>query len=713
MIKPDISVILTFHNEGIVIHKTFLSLKRMLEQLDKNKVSYEVIAHIDNGDERTRDYLARHKDELSLNIFENSFGSPSLSRNFAVEQANGKYVCLMDGDDLFSEFWLLDSYNILENTDEKIILHPEFNITFGINEQPRLWHMKDSMSLSEDLLILLGRNRWCSGTFLRKSLAIDNPYIEATGCYGYEDWWYNCETRAKNIKPNVTPNSILFYRVREDSTYHLHSDAGTTIPYSNAFSFDKMNSVYDKQRISDNVSLSRPKNDNRALQVLRIGHKILRHTPVIRRADAKIMRKIEARRSRKVYASLPEYVINEWKNINTIDSSTYPDPEIVSRMPFYSSEVSGYGEIFCKIMHELKKTPDYIFAMPFELSIGGTEKVLVNYLQAISEIHPKWHILVLGKLPDNHSYNIPSNVVFIDFNPDAFNCNSWDLGFLLTKLIIQSRAKRIHIVNNEFCYRWAISNKSLLQTNNITVNASFFMDEFTKDKNRIQSFADPFLVELEPCLNKIFADNATIVNELMSREGFSSEKFSVHYQPVLLTMRSPKESIKKDIHKILWASRIAPQKRPDLLKAISESLPDGFSIDVYGRIDETHYSKNYFKGCKNINYKGFFDNISNLPIDEYDAYLYTSQTDGIPNILLEVSALGLPIVASKEGGVPDFIEDGISGRLVDIEDIDGYVDALMGVINSKDSIKYVKKAQEKIRKRHNWKSFVDEVKKDI
>ena len=96
----------------------------MLEQLDKNKVSYEVIAHIDNGDERTRDYLARHKDELSLNIFENSFGSPSLSRNFAVEQANGKYVCLMDGDDLFSEFWLLDSYNILENTDEKIILHP-------------------------------------------------------------------------------------------------------------------------------------------------------------------------------------------------------------------------------------------------------------------------------------------------------------------------------------------------------------------------------------------------------------------------------------------------------------------------------------------------------------------------------------------------------------------------------------------------------------
>lgn len=76
----------------------------MLEQLGKNKVSYEIIVHIDNGDERARDYLARYKDELSLNIFENSFGCPSLSRNFAVEQANRKYVCLMDGDDLFSEF---------------------------------------------------------------------------------------------------------------------------------------------------------------------------------------------------------------------------------------------------------------------------------------------------------------------------------------------------------------------------------------------------------------------------------------------------------------------------------------------------------------------------------------------------------------------------------------------------------------------------------
>ena len=306
-----------------------------------------------------------------------------------------------------------------------------------------------------------------------------------------------------------------------------------------------------------------------------------------------------------------------------------------------------------------------------------------------------------------------ANVVFVDFSCEAFKCSDWDLSFLLTRLLVQAKFKRIHIVNSEFYYRWAISSIDLLKANNITVNISFFMHEYTEDKGRIQSFADPFLAELAPCINKIFTDNATIVEDLKNREGFDADKFSVHYQPVSLSMRAPKKVSNKKTHKILWASRIAPQKRPDLLKAISKSLPNGYSIDVYGRIDATHYSKNYFKGCKNINYKGFFDNISNLPIDEYDAYLYTSQTDGIPNILLEISTLGLPIVASKEGGVPDFIGDGISGRLVDIEDIDGYVDALMSVINSKDSIKYVKKAQEKIRKRHNWKSFVDEVKKDI
>lgn len=48
-----------------------------------------------------------------------------------------------------------------------------------------------------------------------------------------------------------------------------------------------------------------------------------------------------------------------------------------------------------------------------------------------------------------------------------------------------------------------------------------------------------------------------------------------------------------------------------------------------------------------------------------DLYLNTSVHEGIPMTILEAMAHGLPVVAPKVGGIPEIVEDGVEGFLVD------------------------------------------------
>jgi glycosyltransferase involved in cell wall biosynthesis len=50
--------------------------------------------------------------------------------------------------------------------------------------------------------------------------------------------------------------------------------------------------------------------------------------------------------------------------------------------------------------------------------------------------------------------------------------------------------------------------------------------------------------------------------------------------------------------------------------------------------------------------------------EAFDVFALSSLREGLPNVLLEAMALGVPCVATRVNGVPRLIEDGVSGRLV-------------------------------------------------
>jgi len=71
-----------------------------------------------------------------------------------------------------------------------------------------------------------------------------------------------------------------------------------------------------------------------------------------------------------------------------------------------------------------------------------------------------------------------------------------------------------------------------------------------------------------------------------------------------------------------------------------------------------------------------------LPV--FDVFLLTSHYEGMPVCLLESMASGVPVVATAVGGVPEVIQDGVSGCLVQSRDPDGIARVVVGLLRDDD-----------------------------
>src|SRR5690606_14153067 len=88
-----------------------------------------------------------------------------------------------------------------------------------------------------------------------------------------------------------------------------------------------------------------------------------------------------------------------------------------------------------------------------------------------------------------------------------------------------------------------------------------------------------------------------------------------------------------------------------------------------------------------------------------DIFLHASYTEYYPLVLMEAAAAGLPIAAYSADGVPDIVEDGVSGRLAPTLDIarlaDG-VEALMASHSLRTEL-----GQRALARAHGWPTWAE------
>ncbi len=67
-----------------------------------------------------------------------------------------------------------------------------------------------------------------------------------------------------------------------------------------------------------------------------------------------------------------------------------------------------------------------------------------------------------------------------------------------------------------------------------------------------------------------------------------------------------------------------------------------------------------------------------------DVVVLPSKIDGRPNIVLESLSMGVPVIATKVGGVPELITDGETGFLCEVEDIECFIKKILSLKNNPD-----------------------------
>jgi spore coat protein SA len=89
----------------------------------------------------------------------------------------------------------------------------------------------------------------------------------------------------------------------------------------------------------------------------------------------------------------------------------------------------------------------------------------------------------------------------------------------------------------------------------------------------------------------------------------------------------------------------------------------------------------FASGAKNVSFSDLVthEHISGVYRDA-DIYVNPSFTEGLPMSVVEAMASGLPVVATRVGGVPEIVEEGKTGLLVDPGDAGGLAQAILRVL---------------------------------
>lgn len=117
---------------------------------------------------------------------------------------------------------------------------------------------------------------------------------------------------------------------------------------------------------------------------------------------------------------------------------------------------------------------------------------------------------------------------------------------------------------------------------------------------------------------------------------------------------------------LLYVGRLSAEKNLESLRSLLEALPQARLALVGGGPHRSKLEK-HFAGLP-VHFAGFlYKEELAAAYASSDLFVMPSRTETLGLVVLEAMASGLPVVAARAGGIPEMIDDGVTGYLVETE----------------------------------------------
>lgn len=188
--------------------------------------------------------------------------------------------------------------------------------------------------------------------------------------------------------------------------------------------------------------------------------------------------------------------------------------------------------------------------------------------------------------------------------------------------------------------------------------------------------------------------------------GVDAEKFNPRFYSDAMRYRlsegNPEDAL------LLYVGRLSNEKQVEHLRAILERVPNT-RLAIVGDGPAREQLEAHFAGT-NAHFLGYLQGEAlSQAYASADIFVFPSALETFGLVVVEAMAAGLPVVASRVGGIPDVVNIGETGYTFDSGDLDGLVAGVQSIVQDRARMKEMGRIARAFAETQSWDAMMDEV----